>query len=77
METPSVYPSFAQEIVKTSAGRDIGKLLSSLAERQGLRPSMFPSIKQVQNVATRDRGRASEIAKNIRSTLKSHSSQAA
>jgi hypothetical protein len=38
---------------------------------------MFPSIKQVQNVATRDRGRASEIAKNIRSTLKSHSSQAA
>lgn len=74
-----MYRSFIDELGKIAAagGKNIGQLLSGLAERQGLRPSMFPSIKQVQNVAGRDRSRAAEIASNIRSTLKARNAQAA
>jgi len=71
MDSPSVYPSFIDELQKIGAGRGVGELLSHLAERQGVRPSMFPSIQQVKNVATKDRRRAAEIAGNIRAHLKS------
>jgi hypothetical protein len=71
MDRPSVYPGFIDELQKIGTGKGVGELLSHLAERQGFRPSMFPSIKQVQNVASRDRGRAAEIATNIKSHLKS------
>jgi hypothetical protein len=76
MDRPSVYPSCAEELRKIGTGKGVGELLSHLAERQGYRPSMFPSIKQVQHVATRDRGRAAEIASNIKAHLKSIKQQA-
>lgn len=68
--------SFVDEMRKIAAGKDVGQLLSGLAQRTGVRPSMIPSIKQVQNVAKSDRGRAAEIASNIRSSLKSGTLQA-
>jgi len=73
-----MYQSFIDELGKiASSGKNIGQLLSSLAERQGFRPSMFPSIKQVEHVATKNRGRAAEIASNVRTTLKARNAQAA
>jgi hypothetical protein len=72
-----MYPGFIDELQKISAGKGVSTLLSNLAERQGFRPSMFPSIKQVGNVANKDRGRAAEIASNIRSHLKSAKPQSA
>jgi hypothetical protein len=69
--------SFARELTKTAAGRDIGQLLAGLATRQGVRPSLVPSIKQVQHIATKDRGRAAEVARNVRSALKSKALQEA
>lgn len=72
MLTEQVYTSFKDELSKLAAGRDVGQLLSGLATRAGMRPSMIPSIKQVQNVATKDRGRAAEIAQNIRRSLKTN-----
>lgn len=70
MLNAQVLSSFGAEVSKVAAKKDVGQLLASLASRQGHRPSLFPSIQQVKNVATRDRGRAAEIASNIRSTLK-------
>lgn len=68
------YESFRDELAKIAAagGKNIGQLLSSLAERSGVRPSMLPSITQVKNISARgDRGRAAEIAQNVRGYLKS------
>jgi hypothetical protein len=65
------------ELRKIASGKDVGQLLSDLARRSGQRPSMIPSIRQVSNVAQRDRGRAAEIASNIRTALKTNSLKAA
>lgn len=69
--------SFSDEMRKIAAGRDVGQLLSSLAARTGVRPSMVPGIQQVQHVAKVDRGRAAEIAQNIRGALKNKQLKAA
>lgn len=63
--------AFEDELQKIAAGRDVGQLLSSLAQRKGLDPTKIPAIKQVGNVAGHNRGRAAEIAGNVRSFLKS------
>lgn len=67
------YQGFAAELQKISARRDVTQLLSSLAERKGLRPSMVPGIRQAGTVANVQgkRSRAAEIAGNVRSFLKS------
>jgi hypothetical protein len=70
MLTEQIYTSFKDEMGKLAAGKDIGQLLSGLATRTGARPSMIPSIQQAKNVALKDRGRAAEIAQNVRSALK-------
>lgn len=79
MDQETLYLSFADEFEKIAkGGRDVGQLLSSLAERSGVKPSNLPSIKQVQNAAASgNRGRAAEIAKNVRSYLKSSGSSSA
>jgi hypothetical protein len=69
---PRVFETFATELGKTaSAGKGIAELLSAKATKSGMRPSMIPAIRQAANAATQDRGRAAEIAKNVRSFLKS------
>ena len=77
MLNAQVLHSFGAQVSKLAAKKDIGQLLASLATRQGTKPSLIPSIAQVKNVAARDRGRAAEIATNIRSSLKSRALQAA
>ena len=69
--------SFSDEMRKIAAGRDVGQLLSNLAARTGVRPSLVPGIRQVQNVAKVDRSRAAEIAQNIRGALKNKQLKAA
>lgn len=77
MHDEQVAVSCTSELRKLATGRDVGQLLSSLAVRTGQRPSLIPSIRQVSNVAQRDRGRAAEIASNIRSALKTKQLKAA
>lgn len=66
-----VLGAFQDELTKIAAGRDISQLLSGLAARKGFDPSKVPAIKQVGNiVASGNRGRAAEVAGNVRSFLK-------
>lgn len=70
--SPRVFESFAQEIEKrASAGKGVAELLSTKAVKSGLRPSMIPAIRQAASAASSDRGRAAEIARNVRNFLKS------
>lgn len=64
--------AFHDELAKIAAGRDISQLLSGLAARKGIDPTKVPAIKQVGNIASAgNRGRAAEVAGNVRSFLKS------
>ena len=66
-----VLGAFQDELTKIAAGRDISQLLSGLAARKGIDPSKVPAIKQVGNIAASgNRGRAAEVAGNVRSFLK-------
>lgn len=70
MDSP-MFRAFQDELSKIAAGRDVGQLLSSLATRRGLDPSKVPAIKQVGNIAAAgNRGRAAEVAGNVRNFLK-------
>ena len=70
----STYDSFCDELTKISAAKDAKELLSGLAQRVGVRPSMLPSITQVGNAAkSGNRQRAAEIARNVRGYLKEQS----
>ena len=65
------YMAFADEVQKIAGESNVGQLLSNLAKRQGLRPSLVPGIKQVQNIAeSGNRQRAAQVASNVRSFLK-------
>lgn len=66
---PLVLKSFLGEFYKMAAPKEVTQLLADLARRKGLRPSLIPSIKQVGVVATRDRSRAADIAKNVKGAL--------
>lgn len=67
-----MFNAFQDELTKIAKGRDIGQLLSGLAARKGLDPAKVPAIKQVGNIAASgNRGRAAEVAGNVRSFLKS------
>ncbi len=68
------YVGFGEELQKlASSGKNVTNMLSNLARKKGLRPSMIPGIKQVDNVANvhGNRPRAAEIANNVRGFLKS------
>lgn len=71
--------SFLDELHKLAAPRGVGELLSNLAQRSGIRPSLIPSIQQVKHVAAKPDGRqrAAEIALNVRNYLKSNAGKAA
>ncbi len=70
-----VFNAFQDELTKIAKGRDISQLLSGLAARKGLDPQKVPAIKQVGNIAAAgNRGRAAEVAGNVRSFLKSKAS---
>lgn len=55
--------------------RDVSQLLAGLARRMGLNPANVPGIVQAGCVAKTDRGRAAQIAANVRSFLKSEAAQ--
>lgn len=67
---PSVpaISAFVDELQKISnRGKGVAELLASKATRAGLDPTKIPSIRQVGNIAGQgNRGRAAEIAKNVR-----------
>ena len=68
----SVLRSFGIELKKHAGRKDVVALLSQKAVKAGLDPGALPSIRQVGNVAASgDRGRAAEIAQNVRSFLRS------
>lgn len=65
------YAGFLDEFRKLSARKDVTQLLSNLAAKRGVNPTKLPSIKQVgAQLEQGNRGRASEIASNVRSYLK-------
>jgi hypothetical protein len=67
---PAMLNAFADELEKV-AKKDIVSLLSSKALKAGVDPKKLPSIKQVGNVAASgERGRAAEIAQNVRGFLR-------
>lgn len=74
MDDPNLH-SMTDELRKI-ARKEIGQLLSSLAQRKGVSPSALPSIRQASNVAKVNRPRAAEIATRVRSYLKQPRTQA-
>lgn len=63
------FAAFADVLTKEATSAS--KLLAAMAKKRGISPMSVPAIKQVENIASRDRGRAAEVARNVKKYLKS------
>jgi hypothetical protein len=56
---------------KPVSGHNVVSLLTMKAARAGLDPDKLPAIQQVSNIiATGNRGRAAQVAKNVRNYVR-------
>jgi len=65
------FRAFLDELaeIKLAAAKGIAELLANKALRKGITPGSIPAIERVGNIALHNRGRAAEVAGNVRSFL--------